>query len=143
MSGSHPDAPPAPRLSAFNVVDHPEKGSQAGVIAKRTYLIRNGRCVVSDEQEPLVEVPATTKDEVILTHDLDTVLNRKQVDVILAGKARTAAPARSFDIRVRVGGLERLLRVFGPRRCYRTAGQLRFSEPEPVKEMDVDWTSAY
>lgn len=99
--------------------------------------------MVADEQEPLVEVPTTTNDEVILTHDLDTVLNRKQVDIIVVGKARTAAPARSFDIRVRLGGLERQLRVFGPRRCYRAAGQLRFSEPEPVNEIDVDWTSAY
>jgi hypothetical protein len=36
------------------------------------------------------------------------------------------------------------VRVFGDRRCYRNAaGNLRFSAPSPIDEIDVGWTSAY
>lgn len=46
MSASNIQAS-APRLAALNVTDHPDKGSQVGVIAKRTYVVRAGRCVVA------------------------------------------------------------------------------------------------
>jgi hypothetical protein len=135
---------PVPRLSALNVTDHPDRGSQVGVIAKRTYLVRGGRCVVADQQAALVEVPQTTEDGAELLHDLDTVLNRRNTDVIVLGKARPLHKTRSFEARVRVGTLDRRLLAFGERRCWRDpAGHLRFSDPEPVEEVDLGWSSAY
>jgi hypothetical protein len=143
MTDSKTEAP-APRVSALNVTDHPDKGSQVGVIAKRTYLVRGGRCVVADQQVALVEEPQTTQDGAELLHDLDIVLNRRNTDVIILGKAHPLHKARSFEICVRIGGLDRRLLAFGDRRCWRDqAGRLRFSEPEPVEEFDLGWTSAY
>jgi hypothetical protein len=140
------DAVPPPRLFALNITDHPDgKGSQVGIIAKRTYQVRAGRCFVADEQVPLVEVPRVTDDKVGLLHDMDIVLNRRQTDVVVIGKARPPRKQeRSFDLRVRVGMLDRSLRAFGDRRCVRTAdGRLRFSEPEPIEEIEVGWGAAY
>jgi hypothetical protein len=132
-----------PRLFALNTVAHPAKGMVIGVIAKRTYVVRAGRCAVADEQVPLVEVPQVDPDTDVLAHDMDIVLNRSAVDVVVRGKARSRGrPA--FDARVRVASLDRVVRVFGDRRCYRdAAGNLRFSAPSSIDEIDVGWTAAY
>lgn len=82
-----PEMMPLPRVSALNVTDHPDKGSQVGVIAKRTYLVRGGRCVAADEQAALVEEPQMSEDDSELLHDFDIGLNRRQADVIVQGKA--------------------------------------------------------
>ncbi|HXJ19459.1 MAG TPA: DUF2169 domain-containing protein [Polyangia bacterium] len=120
-------------------------GSLVGVIAKRTYRVAAGRCFVADEQLPLVEEPRFSDDRSVLLHDLDCVLNRGEVDVVVEGSARPPGrAAAAFELRVRVGGLDRRLSVFGDRRCYRsTSGRLRFREPAPVEEVPLDWTSSY
>jgi hypothetical protein len=136
--------PSTPRLFALNIVDDPKGGSVVGVIAKRTYSVKANGCSVADEHVALVEGPLPSDDGAILLHDFDTALNRTLTDVIVVGKARPPAKARAFDIRVRVGTLDRSLRVFGDRRCWRDAlGHLRFSEPQPVEEVDGGWSSAY
>src|SRR6266478_8195480 len=139
-----PDQTPAPRLAALNLTDHPERGSQVGIVAKRTYTVRAGRCLIADEQVALVENPRLTDDDASLLHDLDIVLNRRQADVIGLGKARAPRKTRSFEVRVRVGSLDRRVFVFGDRRCWRAAdGGLHFTDAEPTDEIDLDWTSAY
>jgi hypothetical protein len=127
------------------VTGHPGGGSQVGVIAKRTYRVVGRRCVVADEQVPLVEEPRFSDDCAVLLHDLDCVLNRTQVDVVVAGYARPPrASISSFDLRIRVGCLDRRLAVFGDRRCYRSAsGRLRFSSAGPVDSVSLDGTSSY
>jgi Uncharacterized protein conserved in bacteria (DUF2169) len=132
-----------PRLFALNTVGHPSKGMVVGVIAKRTYDVRNGQCLVAEEQVPLVEVPEVDPDTDALAHDMDIVLNRTAVDVVVRGKAR-APGRRVFDARVRVAALDRVVRVFGDRRAYRdSGGHIQFSEPSPIEAIDVGWTSAY
>ena len=134
---------PAPRLFALNTAAHPRKGTVVGVIAKRTYAVRDGRCVVADEQVPIVEGPEVDPDTDALVHDMDHALNRTAVDVVVRGKARAPGQTRSVA-RVQVAGLDRVLRVFGDRRCYRdSAGHIRFTDPAPIEEVDVGWTSAY
>jgi hypothetical protein len=133
-----------PQLFAFNVTNHPEGGSQVGLVAKRTYEVRNGVCVVSPDQVPLVEVPETSPDGAILRHDVDLVLNRTRVDVIVIGFARSRLARGSFDARVRVAALDRRVRVYGDRRCVRDAsGHLRFTTPSPVERVALDWANAY
>ena len=41
-------------------------GSQVGIIAKRTYRVVGQRCVVDDEQVPLVEVQRFSDDKAAL-----------------------------------------------------------------------------
>jgi hypothetical protein len=137
------EAPP-PRLVALNLVDHPQNGSQLGVIAKRTYRVRGGRCVVDEQQLPLVEVPRVTDDGAALLHDLDIVLNRQRVDVIVTGKARPPRKASAFEVSLRIGPLQRRLSVFGDRRVERDhAGRVLFSAPATVEEIDLGWASAF
>ncbi len=131
------------RLFAVNTAAHSPKGTVVGVIAKRTYTVRDGHCVVADEQVAIVEGPEVDPETDALVHDMDHALNRTAVDVVVRGTARAPGQTRS-DVRVRVAGLDRVLRVFGDRRCYHDfAGQLRFTEPAPIDEVDVGWTLAY
>lgn len=45
---------------------------------------------------------------------------------------------------MRVGQLDRPLRVSGDRKCWRDpTGHVRFTEPDEVDSVDVGWTSAY
>jgi hypothetical protein len=76
---------------------------------------------------------------------MDTALNRRLVDVIVVCKARPPTSGQGvFDARVRVGTLDRQVRVFGDRRCWRDAGgNLRFTTPAPVEAVDAGWVSAY
>jgi hypothetical protein len=135
---------PPPRLFALNSVTHATGGTLVGVIAKRTYSVRIGRCYVADEQVPLVEVPQVDPETDVLVHDMDTALNRGNVDVIVCAKARPHDARRTFDARIRLGDLDRTIRVCGDRRCWRDAsGNIRFSDPAPVETVDVGWTSAY
>lgn len=145
MSTSSVESSPPPRVSKLTIVAHPQTGSQVGVVAKRTYRVVGGRCVVEDEQVPLVEGPIFSSDRATLLHDIDGVLNRTETDVVLAGNARPPRPGMtSFELRVVVGSLDRKLAVFGDRRCHRdAAGRLRFSAPEPVEAIPLDWTTSY
>jgi len=135
----------AGRTSMVMVAARPGGRSVVGVIAKRTYRVAAGRCFVEDEQVPLVEEPRFSDDGSVLLHDLDCVLNRTQVDVIVAGSARAPGRGRSaFELRARVGSLDRRIAVFGDRRCYRsTSGRLTFSAPAPVEAVPLDWTCSY
>lgn len=144
-AGEAPAPAPPPRLSMVGVVAHPDGGSQVGIIAKRTYRIVGQRCVVDDEQVPLVEIQRFSDDKSALLHDFDGVLNRTEADVVVEGSARPPRPgATSFELRVRVAYLDRKLMVWGDRRCYRdTGGQLRFSAPNPVESVPLDWTTSY
>ncbi len=144
-AGDVPTPAPTPRLSMVAVVAHPDGGSQVGIIAKRTYRVVGQRCVVDDEQVPLVDIQVFSEDKSALLHDFDGVLNRTEVDVVVEGSARPPqAGATSFELRVRVAHLDRKLMVWGDRRCYRdVGGRLRFSAPKPVGSVPLDWTSSY
>jgi hypothetical protein len=144
MTAAAGAAPPA-RLSMVCVVAHPDKGSQVGVIAKRTYRVAGQKCLVADEQDPLVEAPQMSEDQSVLLHDMDGVVNRTDVDVIVDGKAHPPrAASSSFEVRIRVAGLDRKVLVIGDRRCYRdTSGRLRFGDAKPVDEVLLDWTCSY
>ena len=136
-------SPPA-RLTAFTVADHTDRGAQVGVVAKRTYSVRGGRCLVADDQVALVEIPRVTEDKAVLLHDLDIVVNRRETDVIVVGRARPLGKAKKFEVRVRAGALDRRLLALGDRRCWRDpTGALRFTDPEPIEEIDLGWSSAY
>ncbi|HTU58596.1 MAG TPA: DUF2169 domain-containing protein [Polyangiales bacterium] len=129
---------------ALNVVNGFAGGSIVGVIAKRTYRVAGGACWVADAQLALTEAPSATDDNVVLLQDMDTSLQRRQVDVIVHGKARVATPRTAFDVRLRVGTLDRVLRVFGERACsLSTWGKPLFSYAARVESVDLSWHNAY
>jgi hypothetical protein len=89
----------AQRLSSLEVRPRLDGGYVIGVIAKRTYDIRQGRCILAQNQIPLVEEPAM-KENGLLEHDSDRLLQRRFVDVVIDGCARSQAPRSTFDVNI-------------------------------------------
>jgi hypothetical protein len=136
-----------PAVSAIRVGADPEgKGWRIGVVAKRTWTVRRGRCELAPEQVPLVEEPSYDEVRAVLVHDADVILNRPKADVIVDGHVYPPEGRTPFDFQVQVGRLTRQARAFGARRVAPTltgAGAPRFSPPERIDEIALGWQSAY
>ncbi|MCA9710411.1 MAG: DUF2169 domain-containing protein, partial [Myxococcales bacterium] len=140
-----PAPPPAePRLSAALAGYHVDGGWVFGVVAKRTYLVVDGRCQPHPEQLPLVEEPQLSDDERVLEHDCDLVLQRRQTDIVVQGHAYPHEGRAALEAVIEVGDFVRRLAVFGDRRVSRGHdGQLLFSPPEGFEKMPLGWERAY
>jgi hypothetical protein len=133
------------RVSAPLTVTDSDGRWRMGVVAKRTYEVRNGAAVDAAVQMPLVEEPVMADDGgVTLAHDVDLYLRKAQTDVIVLGHAYPHEDARRTTASVRVGKQQRDLRVFGPRRIeHHPDGRLVFSSPERFDRVSLGWESAY
>jgi hypothetical protein len=75
----------------------------------------------------------------------DMVLFKPSTDVVVAGDAMAPgmAPSQTLDVLVRVGPVQKLLRVFGARVFYRGAVGLAMSAPLPFERLPLRWELAY
>ncbi len=75
----------------------------------------------------------------------DVCVRKPRTDVVVAAKAmaRDRAPVRSLDVLVRVGPVEKLLRVHGTRVWYRTMNGLGLTPPEPFEDVELRWDLAW
>jgi hypothetical protein len=75
----------------------------------------------------------------------DICLAKPSTDVIVVGSAMTRdrVPVRELDVLVRVGPVEKALRVFGLRVWYRGLTGLTMTNPEPFEALPMRWESAY
>lgn len=64
-------------------------------------------------------------------------------DLILRGEVRPARPAKAVTVAFRVGELERVARVFGPRFWRRNFGFTKISDPEPFESLPLIWEEAF
>jgi len=131
------------RVSAVNVGEHPHKGWVVSVFGKRTYVVRNGACVESAQQQPLHESPAAADDGVDLLTESDLVMHRELVDVIVRGHAYPHGAHRSFEAGLVIGELGVRFAVFGDRRVEAGGAGYRFTSPDPVERVPLGWRSAY
>lgn len=71
-------------------------------------------------------------------------LLKPATDVLLTGRAVAPTPdTRVADVSLRVGPVQRRLRIFGNRHWERTLGGWRPSVPEPWQRMPLRWELAY
>ncbi len=75
----------------------------------------------------------------------DVCIRKPATDVVVAGSAVApgGARARVLDVAVRVGELQRAVRVFGPRVWYRGALGLALSEPAEFEDVPLRWELAW
>lgn len=83
--------------------------------------------------------PATTS----LRAAADLTLAKPATDIMLIGRAVAPSPVRSMDVSIRVGAVERRLRVFGARHWVRTEQGWAISAAEPFERMPLRWELAY
>jgi len=75
----------------------------------------------------------------------DLCLHKPSTDVLVVGSAmaRGRVPVRQLDVGLRVGSMQKVLRVSGTRVWYRGLVGLALSEPEPFEEVPLRWEYAY
>jgi hypothetical protein len=75
----------------------------------------------------------------------DLCLHKPSTDVIVAGTAvaKGRAKVQKLDVGLRVGPIQKVLRVFGPRIWYRGLVGITLSDPEPFEELPLRWEYAW
>ena len=114
------------------------------VTAKRTYrIVTAGRCVLADEQAPIV--PELVADDGLLVADTDLLSFKPGTDVVVTAEAHAPGGREVAETTaaVAVAGRAVTLRVVGKRRVVKRDGRWAFSDPEPFAKAPLGWRDAY
>jgi len=144
--------PPLKRATTATVEVVPQFGMDGAVLAvvivKEGFTIdrhgrahRTGDAAVHRADVPWDEdAPATSS----IRFPCDVCVRKPATDVVVVGSAVSPYRARqtSLEVTVRVGAMERAVRVFGPRVWYRGAFGLALSEPAGFEEVPIRWELA-
>jgi len=133
-------------------------------VVKRTYDIEpeSGRVFPTAEQPPIEEcdrfpdgMDGSNSPPLV---ESELVPFKVAADVVVQARAMAPGgkPVPSFDVTVQVGPLKKAVRVFGRRTCTfqtpkkeskdptkRVPTPPLFSDPEPIKTVDISWENAY
>jgi hypothetical protein len=135
-------SPTAQQMSGLD----PEGREILSVLAKRTYQLEmSGRCVLAEEQLPLVTEPVADPDVPdLLAQDMDIYPFKPATDVVLRGHVWPSSGCRSLEAAVQVGSAKKALLAIGDRKCYLSAtGRIVFSEPAPLRPIPLSYRLAY
>lgn len=118
------------------------------VIIKRRFGFATAGRVhpLSDAEIRLVDVPWDGDDPASsVKWPSDVCLRKPATDVVVVGEAceKGHAPVKELDVLVRLGPVQKALRVFGPRVFYKGATGLALSAPEPFRSVPLKWELAY
>jgi hypothetical protein len=116
-------------------------------IVKGTFRIAPGRAAVVDEEQ----VPVATEDVFFgephassLRMEDDLAPLKPRADVLVHAVARRDRPQRSWDVRFRVGPLDKTIRVHGPRAWVKTLlGRYELTDAQPCTEVPIRYEHAY
>jgi hypothetical protein len=78
-----------------------------------------------------------------LRYEADTALTKLGTDVVLIGSARSGAPVRQLDVGLRIGALQKIVRVYGNRWWQKAGDGWRLTAPEPFVAMPLVYENAY
>lgn len=123
-------------------------GSEIWVVAvKATFEIRDGVCVLADEQEPvcLADEYVGEPGQSSLLYENELVFKKPGTDVLVNGHAYAPGgrPTTSVDVGIRVGPVQKTLRVVGDRVWKNSVIGLSASRPEPFVRMPIRYERAF
>ncbi len=120
------------------------------IVLKGTFAIepdQPGR--PAEEQEPIAFAPELSETErgALPVRDDDLAPFKPRTDVLLIGRAHAPGgkPAAEFDVRLRVGSVNKTVRVFGERRweAGRLGGEPKIGPPAPFREVELGYALAF
>lgn len=120
-------------------------GAEVWLVAvKATFdILSDGKTEIAKEQPPVLRLPEHHGEpgQSSVKYDADLPLTKRTTDVIVIGHAYAPAgrPATELDVGVRVGPVQKVLRVFGDR----TWGALGASAPRPFDKMPLIYERAF
>jgi hypothetical protein len=125
-------------------------GSMVAVVLVKEKFVVDPRGQVApthDAEIHLVDVPwdEDKPETSSIKFPADVCLRKPSTDVLVVGSAmaKDRAKSRELDVLVRVGPVERALRVFGTRAWYRGVLGVTLSEPLPFEALPLRWEYAY
>jgi hypothetical protein len=121
------------------------------ILCKRTYRLTHGQICQADEKEQL---PFIETDEYYdgggpmtqaIKHESDLIAFKPLTDIVLHAKAHAPRGKKAYylDAVVQVGAFSKMIRVFGDRQVYIKGTGFGFTEPEPFKNIRLDYSRAY
>jgi hypothetical protein len=121
------------------------------VIVKGTFtIVPEGVALVAEAQIPILfgDEPVDPEKGGSPRFEADTAPFKPRADVLLVGKAHAPGgkPVRWLDAGLRVGMLQKVVRVFGDRTWISGGGKLSapvFTDPEPFTEMPLVYEKAF
>lgn len=117
-------------------------------VVKRTYVLRQGRPKLADEQVAIVDEPVLEVDAhgglVTLVDDTDVSAPKELTDVVVMGSAHSPTKVRELYAAVAVGDVAKRVRVSGERRAdVSPDGAVRFSSAEAFTRAPLSYALAY
>jgi len=116
------------------------------VVVKAAFDIQHGRVTPSEEQQPvrLGDEYYGEPGESSLRHAADSALLKPATDVLLQGNAYPRQKGDTqVDVSLRVGGVKKIVRVFGDRRWSKSLGMAKISKPEPFDRVPLVFERAF
>jgi hypothetical protein len=120
------------------------------VIVKATFAIERGEVAVADEQLPIFTTDEHYGDDLTASvrFESDLAPFKPRADVVLVGRAYAPRrePVKGLDVTLRVGTLEKTIRVFGNRKWWfptKTTLVPIISSAEPFPAMSIIYERAY
>lgn len=127
-------------------LDHHGKDS-ATLVVKATFVCRapHEPAVLAEEQRPIIRADAHYGEpgKSSILFEADTSPPKQGVDVVVVGNAYTSARGTSADVELRLGTVEKRVRVFGERHAVRSGSTFRWSEPAAFDRMPIVWERAF
>lgn len=126
-----------------------KNGSEVWVVAvKGTFTINsNETLTLAQKQEEVCATPKYLGEpgKSSLLYDSDLFHMKLTTDIILHGHAYApkGKPTTQVDVTMKVGSLEKTLRVFGDRYWKKNLVGIGMTEPEPFKKMPIIYERAY
>jgi hypothetical protein len=125
------------------------QGRDFGVFVLRgTFDIIPGQALrPCPKQEPIVDADQyfgeVGKSSLRVESDLAPFKPKTDIHVLVTAKAPGGRPLPDWLVRVKVGAVEKTLRVTGPRKWVKEGGTYRLTDPEPVLEVPIRYEHAF
>lgn len=126
-----------------------KNGAEVWLVAvKGTFTIEpDGTTNVAEEQEEVHIAPKFRgePDNTSLLYDTDLPHLKKNTDVLVDGHAYApqGKPVNKVDVALRVGKLQKVLRVIGDRQYVKSVAGTSLSDPQPFIEMPITYERAF
>ena len=136
------------RFAYFSMFSSDENGRPllTPIIKATLLLSAQGRIGIPDEQEP-VNLAGTVRGDPetgSYIYEPETAFTKLATDIALIGHARPAEPGRAVvDCGIKVGSLQKIVRVFGDRRWLRKDGAIGVSRPQPFERIELCYERAF
>jgi hypothetical protein len=122
-----------------------EGRTEATVVVKATFRLREGELLLADEQAPILRADEHHGEpgRSSLRYEADLSPQKAGTDVVLIGQAWSPAPVPELDVVLTAGPLRKAVRVFGDRAFYSAGHSFGISAPRPFTRMPLLWEHAY